>query len=81
MFFIFPNIKEFQGYKINTKNTKILNFKILNILNFFELEKEFLKFQKIPPIDISIHIKNSSKNESYLLLNNFYFPFQKQKQK
>lgn len=69
--FILPNIKNFEGIFINKKSLNILNFKIKNILNFFELEKEFLKFQNIPPIDINIKTISSSFNHMYILLNLF----------
>ena len=67
--FVLPNIKDFKGIIINKKNINILNFKINNILNFFELEKEFLKFQNLPSIDINIHTTSSSFNNMYTLLN------------
>jgi large subunit ribosomal protein L5 len=66
--FILPNFKN--PIKINKNN--ILTFQIKNILNFFELEKEFLKFQKIPPIDITIHTNNTKDYKKFLgLLNHF----------
>jgi large subunit ribosomal protein L5 len=73
LIFILPNIKNLQ---INSKN--ILNFQILNILDFFELKTEFLKFNKISSIDVSIHT-NSKKNIDVLLLYNFFYFFQNQK--
>ena len=72
--FILPNIKDFKGIYINKKSSNILNFKIKNILNFFELEKEILKFQNLPFIDISIHTTCKSFNYLYLLLNQFNIP-------
>lgn len=67
--FILPNIKNFKGISINKKNKNILNFKILNILNFFELEKEFLKFQNLPSIDINLHTNSFSYDYLLILLN------------
>jgi len=72
--FILPNIKDFKGIYINKKSSNILNLKIKNILNFFELEKEFLKFQNLPFIDISIHTTSKSYNYLYVLLNQFNIP-------
>lgn len=68
--FIFPNLKKFKIE--NIKNNTIFNFQIKNILQFFELEKEFIKFQNIPPIDISIQIKNIFLKKQLLLLLNYY---------
>ena len=67
LFFILPNLK-----KLNFKNKNILNFQIKNILSFIELKTEFLKFQNIPPIDISIHTNVKNSNELYLLLNSIF---------
>lgn len=69
--FILPNIKDFKGILINKKNINILNFKINNILNFFELEKEFLKFQNLPSIDVNIHTNSISNDYLSVLLNQF----------
>lgn len=69
IFFIIPNIKTI---KFNTKNEKILNFQIKNILNFYEFKKEFIKFKDIPPLDISIHSNTKNFNNLYTLLNSFY---------
>jgi large subunit ribosomal protein L5 len=69
--FILPNIKDFKGINISKKNLNILNFKINNILNFFELEKEFLKFQNLPFIDVCIHTTSKTFNNMYILLNLF----------
>jgi len=52
LIFILPNINNIH---FNTKNKNILNFQIKNVLDFFELKTEFLKFREIPPIDVSIH--------------------------
>jgi len=51
------------------KNKTIINFKINNYFDFLEIKKEFIKFQKIPKINISIHTNN---NFLYLLLNYLY---------
>lgn len=68
-FFILPNKKEFKGFLIK-KNLLTLNFQIQNILNFLELESEFLRFQKIPSLDISIHTTAFNKEVFLLLLKN-----------
>lgn len=70
LIFILPNIK---NIKLNQKNNNILNFQIKNVLNFFELKTEFLKFKNIPPIDVSIHTNSKNLKELYILLNSFYF--------
>lgn len=58
---------------LNFKNKKILNFQIKNVLNFFELKTEFLKFKDIiPSIDISIHTNSKNNNALFLLLNSFF---------
>lgn len=72
--FIFPNIKDFKGIFINKKSNNILNLRINNILNFFELEKEFLKFQNLPYIDINIHTTSKDYNHLFVLLNQFNIP-------
>lgn len=74
--FILPNIKDFKGIFINKKNNSILNFKITNILNFFELEKEFLKFQNLPSIDVNIHTNCKLNNHLLVLLNQFNISIQ-----
>ena len=66
IFFILPNENKII---FNSKNINILNFKINDSLNFFELKTEFFKFKDIPPIDISIHTNAKNKNELFLLLN------------
>jgi large subunit ribosomal protein L5 len=66
--FIIPNLNK----KINTKNTNILNFQIKNILNFFELRKEFLKFRDIPVIDVSIHTNTTNNKDLSTLLNSLF---------
>ena len=70
LIFILPNIKQIP---FNLKEKEILNFQIQNILNFFELETEFLKFKNIPPIDISIHTNSKKNQELFLFFNSFYF--------
>jgi len=67
--FILPNMHEI---KYNINNNNILNFQIKDILNFFELKTEFLKFKDIPPLDISIHLNSKTNIESYLLLNSLF---------
>lgn len=67
--FILPNIDKIN---FNLKNKKILNFQIKNVLNFFELKTEFLKFREIPPVDISIHTNSKNNNELFTLLNYFF---------
>lgn len=69
LIFILPNMYKI---KFNTNNKNILNFQIKNILNFFELKTEFLKFKKIPSIDISIHTNSQNNKEFFLLLNSFF---------
>ena len=71
--FILPNMKDFKGLFLN-KKSNVLNFQISNLLNFFELEKEFLKFQNLPPLNISIHIKNKSIKNLLVILNQFNIP-------
>lgn len=60
--------------KIKIVSHNIINFKIQNknILNFFELKTEFLKFKNIPSIDVSIHTNTKNKKELYTLLNYFF---------
>ena len=69
LFFILPNLKKI---RMNLKNKNILDFQLKNILDFFELKTEFLKFTNIPPIDISIHTNVKTVNEFFLLLNSFF---------
>lgn len=65
--FILPNINK--KIKFNLKNKNIISFQINNILNFFELKQEFLKFKDIPPIDVSLHTNNNNNKELFILLN------------
>ena len=58
--------------KFNIENQNILNFQIKNILNFFELRREFLKFREIPFIDVSIHTNTKNNQELFLLLNSLF---------
>ena len=69
LFFILPNSNIIN---FNLKNKNILNFQIFNILYFFELKTEFLKFKNIPPIDVSIHTNVKTNTELYLLLNSLF---------
>lgn len=66
--FILPNLL---GKNCNCKNQSIFNFQIINILDFFELKTEFLRFQNVPPIDVSIHTNTKTNSELFLLLNSF----------
>jgi len=69
LIFILPNLNKI---KFNLKNQNILNFQIQNILYFFELKTEFLKFKNIPPIDLSIHTNSKNNTELFLLLNSLF---------
>ena len=53
------------------KNIKF-NFENKNILSFFELRREFLKFKDIPAIDVSIHTNSDNNKELFTLLNSLY---------
>ena len=67
LIFIIPNLNYI--IKSNMDNRNILNFQIKNILNFFELRREFLKFKDIPNIDISLYTNSKNNKELLLLLN------------
>ena len=69
LIFILPDIDKIN---FDIKNKNILNFQIKNILNFFELKTEFLRFRDIPPIDVSIHTNSKNNNELFLLLNSLF---------
>ena len=69
LIFILPNLKKIN---LNIKNQNILNFQINNILDFFELKNEFVKFKDSPPIDVSIHTNVKKSNELFLLLNSLF---------
>nr|YP_010394340.1 ribosomal protein L5 [Phytophthora kernoviae]UXG56216.1 ribosomal protein L5 [Phytophthora kernoviae]DAZ88348.1 TPA_asm: ribosomal protein L5 [Phytophthora kernoviae]DAZ88781.1 TPA_asm: ribosomal protein L5 [Phytophthora kernoviae] len=69
LFFILPHSNTIN---FNLKNKNILNFKIFNILYFFELKTEFLKFKNIPPIDVAIHTNVKTNTELFLLLNSLF---------
>nr|YP_010394457.1 ribosomal protein L5 [Phytophthora pinifolia]DAZ88504.1 TPA_asm: ribosomal protein L5 [Phytophthora pinifolia] len=69
LIFILPNIAK---VNFNFENKNILNFQIQNVLHFFELKTEFLKFKNIPPLDISIHTNAKNNNELFLLLNSLF---------
>lgn len=68
--FIIPNLNK--RIKFNLENKNILNFQIKNILSFFELRREFLKFKDIPAIDISIHTNSKNNKELFILLNSLF---------
>lgn len=68
--FIIPYLNK--KIKFNIENQNILNFQIKNILNFFELRREFLKFREIPFIDVSIHTNTKNNQELFLLLNSLF---------
>ena len=68
--FIIPNLNK--KITINPDNINILNFQIKNILNFFELRKEFLKFRDIPVIDVSIHTNTVNNKDLFTLLNSLF---------
>src|SRR4051812_21462929 len=70
LIFILPNLNK--KIKFNTENENILNFQIKNILNFFELRREFLKFREIPSIDVSIHTNAKNNQEFFSLLNSIF---------
>nr|YP_010394774.1 ribosomal protein L5 [Phytophthora versiformis]DAZ89211.1 TPA_asm: ribosomal protein L5 [Phytophthora versiformis] len=70
LIFILPNITN--KIHFNLRNKNIFNFQISNILHFFELKTEFLKFKNIPPIDVSIHTNVKNNNELFLLLNSLF---------
>nr|WGU20077.1 ribosomal protein L5 [Phytophthora sp. ML-2023a] len=69
LFFILPNL---ENIKFNLENKNIINFQISNVLHFFELKTEFLKFKNIPPIDISIQTNTNTNKELFILLNSFF---------
>jgi large subunit ribosomal protein L5 len=69
LIFIIPNINKIN---FNTKNKNILNFQIKNVLNFFELKTEFLKFKNIQPIDVSIHTNSKNNLELFTLFNSLF---------
>lgn len=74
---VLPHTKNFKGFKFNTKTSKTLSFKIDNILNFFELQNEFLAFSNLPPLNVSVNLSSRNKDESNLLLNSMNFPIKK----
>jgi large subunit ribosomal protein L5 len=67
--FILPNYQP----KYNIDNHQNINFQISNNLLFFELQKEYLKFQKTPCIDVSIHTSSKNNQSTNVLLNYFFF--------
>lgn len=69
IYFILPNIDKII---FNLKNKNILNFQIKNVLYFFELKTEFIKFKNIPPIDISVHTNVKNNDELFILLNSIF---------
>lgn len=73
IFYILPTLKQitFNPTKINN----IFNFKIKNLLNFFEFKTEFFKFKDLSIFSLNVSIHTNSKNNShlFLLLNYFFF--------
>nr|YP_010118014.1 ribosomal protein L5 [Phytophthora fallax]QPN54064.1 ribosomal protein L5 [Phytophthora fallax] len=69
LIFVLPNS---ENINFNLENKNILNFQISNILYFFELKTEFLKFRNIPSIDVSIHTNVKINQELFLLLNSIF---------
>lgn len=75
--FVLPNINNFKGFSLNKKSPLELSFKINNILNFMELQNEFLHFSNIPPLNITIQTDSSNIEDTKILLNSFNFPIKK----
>lgn len=74
---VLPYVKNFKGYTFNHKSPSVISFTIENILNFPELQNEFLHFSNLPPINISINLNSSTIEESELFLSSFNFPIKK----
>lgn len=74
--FIFPNVKEFNGFNLK-KSNNILNFKIKNIINFFGLQNEFFFLNNYKNILITVETNSKTFQETELLLNSFNFPIKK----
>ena len=57
------------------KINNIFNFKIKNLLNFFEFKNEFFQFKDLSFFSLNVSIQTNSKNNShlFLLLNSFFF--------
>lgn len=72
--FIIQNL----NIKVNIKNKNILNFQIINFIDFIEFQKEFLKIKELPPLNISIHTNTKNYKELFLFFN-FFFLVKKQK--
>lgn len=73
IFYILPNLKKIKFNMIKINN--IFNFKIKNLLNFFEFKNEFFQFKDLSFFSLNISIQTNSKNNShlFLLLNSFFF--------
>ena len=73
IFYILPNLKKIKFNMIKINN--IFNFKIKNLLNFFEFKNEFFQFKDLSFFSLNVSIQTNSKNNShlFLLLNSFFF--------
>ena len=74
--FIFPNLKEFQGYTIHPNSSNILSFSINNFLNFPELSNEYASFAMLPPLHITVELTSKSIDDTSLFLTSINFPIQ-----
>lgn len=71
--FIFPTLKDFTGFRSNEK-TYDLSFRIIQILAFPELTKEFDLLSLLAPIHITLKFRTPSPYGRDLLLTSLNFP-------
>jgi large subunit ribosomal protein L5 len=72
---ILPRIDYFGGFSPKSISEEgNFSFRIQNPQDSLLLESEFEKFQTLGPIDVTIVLKNSSYEESLLLLTGFQLP-------
>ena len=71
IFFIVPNQK---NLKFNKKIINVFNFKIVDLINFFEFKNEFFKFKELSDLilNVSIHTNCTTNKQLNLLLNYFF---------
>lgn len=70
----FPKLKKFNNFKVNTKN-KTFSFKLVDILNFPELENQYYLFNLLPNLNITIITNTKNSKELKFILTTLKFPF------
>jgi len=72
---IFPNIKNFNGIKLNkSNNSKTLSFELYDPFSFNELEEHYYLFNILPKLSITILTDSKDKKEFLFIFKSIQFP-------